>query len=1163
MITCHSNSVKLKFNTSSNYLINKTYFQIFFNLNFLSFLILCSSINDINIINSNNNNDNNNNNNNELKFTILEELPIGTVIASNEKLHNLYDYFMHNNNAYNFTKKIKILNMKDNGVKCFDFKWLSINEQNNNVNYHELQFIVNDRIDREIICPLKTHESNNNHNNHNNNINNQYIDYNILDINNQLIKNFNHDCIVTLRIAIFTENLQKIYQIHVIIEDINDNPPKWNIDKITINFHDDDPPGTKQSIPLAKDIDIGINAKINYQLLNIETNYNENKDMHIYMLNEGGNTKLTSIDMFELVSEKGDFNHFGDERLFLTARHTLDRESRPQGWDLILLATNIEGSIPMSGRLYIHINLTDVNDNSPKFSQSIYKPQLPNQKVGSIPEDYPIGKTILRIHATDADEGKNAEITYSFAPDSTNQLIRHFFEMTKDGELRVLRPLNVDIKTQQNANVPYLPTTVMSFDVIAVDGAAMAYAKTGYATIQIEVENIDDEAPEIRIHPIQSLQDTSLSNDQRSYETEVAVSENQPPGQLIALVEVKDPDVITQSISQCVLTGPNAVNFRLSYQDSANNEYRLYTSTKLDREKQSQVLLSVECKDLADHIASNNIIIHVLDVNDHSPQCSDPHYRFALYEDDGEQDHLELTMMNRSWLTPNGQAYVLAKDDDIGVNSEITYHLSIESEENLKGRFSVDSKTGQLFAWGPFDREHISSHEFTIVATDNGKDVQLSTKCLVTVKIFDVNDNPPIFHPQLGITGGYLFSIRENQLPGTRVGQIEAYDLDSLPASTDITDLFNHLDKSNSLLTPNIPNVNNEYKGITSNLDKKLTYLLKNERNSQAFRIDQKTGVIITRTILDRELQGTYTFYAYVHDGPNQNMQTTNITDNRVESQQTVNNYRSHTASIMVTITVQDENDNDPVFVRPNSTNHMILLNPTAIPGQSLSQLLAVDPDEGLNGQVTYAVKGETAGTLFNVDPRTGLLYLESQIPRQYIINNNKQKSTIIDNHGNDISYPTFLLALDACDQGEPQRCTHFPNLQIQIRSSSNIIDEVKTNEYGQNDLSSDHLHDNSLVSRSDDGSVSSSSLSSSSSVNFFSDDSTSSNNHLGRYSLGEILIIGLSIFFTILVLIILFAVCIVRRRTQQLLQNNERIIYSLNSKGYQSVNYSHPVHVN
>ncbi|VDO64812.1 unnamed protein product [Schistosoma curassoni] len=267
--------------------------------------------------------------------------------------------------------------------------------------------------------------------------------------------------------------------------------------------------------------------------------------------------------------------------------------------------------------------------------------------------------------------------------------------------------------------------------------------------------------------------------------------------------------------------------------------------------------------------------------------------------------------------------------------------------------------------------------------------------------------------------------------------------------------------------------------------------------------------LILLRTILDREIQGTYTFYAYVHDGPDKPIQITNTTVNKTEIQRTINNYRSHTASIMITITIQDENDNDPVFIRPNSTNHMILLNPTAIPGQSLSQsmctidlvwdpvkapdirfsyshfrkqqrchekamsgtslaeaiyawlcesisrgradsphsrpyqgiwgqamsiidtLLAIDPDEGLNGQVSYAIKGETAGILFNVDPRTGLLYLESQIPRQYITNN-KQKTTI-NNQGNDLNYPTFLLGLDACDHGEPRRCTHFPNLQIQV----------------------------------------------------------------------------------------------------------------------------------
>nr|CAH8846044.1 unnamed protein product [Trichobilharzia regenti] len=366
------------------------------------------------------------------------------------------------------------------------------------------------------------------------------------------------------------------------------------------------------------------------------------------------------------------------------------------------------------------------------------------------------------------------------------------------------------------------------------------------------------------------------------------------------------------------------------------------------------------------------------------------------------------------------------------------------------------------------------------------------------------------------------------------------------------------MDKPNSLLNSNSQSLKNEFKLTTNNIDKRLTYSLKNERNSQAFRIDPKTGVIITRTILDREYQSTYTFYAFVHDGPDHHSsQTTNTTDEKARSQssdvnskyynhQNINDYRSHTASVMVTITVQDENDNDPVFVRPNATNHMILLNPSAIPGQSLSQLSAIDPDEGLNGQVTYAIKGETAGTLFNVDPRTGLLYLESQIPRQYITNGKHEVNSNNNNNNNDnqlsnlaqiSTYPTFLLSLDACDQGEPRRCTHFPNLQIQIRSSSNIIDESsQSSAYGLFEPSSNQLQDSSIISRQG------SSISASASAGFFPLNSGVSNSYLGRYSLAEILIIGFSVFFSLLILIILLAVFIIRRRTQQLLQTNERM---------------------
>ncbi|CAH8538856.1 unnamed protein product [Schistosoma rodhaini] len=1106
MINHRYNNVIHQLITSSNcLLLTRIYSHLFFNVTFVLYYLTLYTTFSIH--------GNTIHNIDELTFKILEELPKGTIIASNHQLGNLFIQFNnHHGNNQNLTKLIKILNLKDSGVQCFQFKWVQLNQLN------ELQLIVNDRIDRELICPLINHELSSM---------TSSISSSSLDLHHGNDPTMNTDCIITLRIGLFMNNIQKFYQIHIIIEDINDNIPKWNINKIIINFHDEDQPGTKQSIPLAKDIDIGINAKIHYQLFNSDinsynndNNNNNNNDIYSYILNKAENLKLRGTDIFELMIESRNSDH---ERLFLITQSHLDRETNPYGWYLLLMAINNESLIQLSSNLLIHINLIDINDNSPKFTQLLYKPQLSNQKIGSIPENYPVGKTILKVHAIDIDEGKNAEINYNFAPDTTNQLIHYFFEITKNGELRILHPLNVDIITYENTNRLYLPTTMINFDIIAIDGAILPYTKTGSTTIQIEIENIDDESPIIQIHPIQFLsQDTfSILNNQRIKETELTILENQSPGQLIALIEVKDPDLLIHNTIQCILTGPYALDFRLSYQDSINHEYRLYTETILDREKQDQLLLSIECKDQANHITLDHMIIHILDINDHKPQCIESHYYFSLYEDDNEYDNYNISSINRTWLTTNGLAYIIANDNDIELNSQINYRLSIESINNYNNQFTINSITGQLLAWGPFDRELISIYELLIIIQDNGYPIQLNNSCQVTINILDINDNSPIFYtPFNNHIGGYIFNINENQLPGTWIGQIQAYDLDDLPASINIIEYLN--DYTTTSTTTN----NNKVKGI----NKKLTYSLKNEHTTQMFRIDPKTGVIMTRAILDREIQATYTFYAYVHDGPDNIVQITNTSNSNTEIQRTINSYRSHTASIMITITVQDENDNDPVFVRPNSTNHMILLNPSAIPGQSLSQLLAIDPDEGLNGHVSYAIKGETAGILFNVDPRTGLLYLESQIPRQYLTNN-KQKTTI-NNQGNDVTYPTFLLAIDACDHGEPRRCTHFPNLQIQIRSSSNIIDEVTSNEYRQTDLSINQQVDDIFISQSNHGSVSSSS----------SSGSGTSTTYLGRNSLGEILIIGLSIFFSILVLIILFTVCIVRRRTQQIMQNNERI---------------------
>lgn len=60
--------------------------------------------------------------------------------------------------------------------------------------------------------------------------------------------------------------------------------------------------------------------------------------------------------------------------------------------------------------MQLTIRVTDVNDNAPKF-------ELPDYQSHNVDEDIPLGTSILKVKATDADSGTNAEIQYEVSDD--------------------------------------------------------------------------------------------------------------------------------------------------------------------------------------------------------------------------------------------------------------------------------------------------------------------------------------------------------------------------------------------------------------------------------------------------------------------------------------------------------------------------------------------------------------------------------------------------------------------------------------------------------------------------------------------------------------------------------------------------------------------------
>ena len=115
---------------------------------------------------------------------------------------------------------------------------------------------------------------------------------------------------------------------------------------------------------------------------------------------QGLNAKLTyaieqSMQDFKINPKTGE----------ITVSHPLDRETTPQ-YRFEVSATD-HGTPRFKGTANVHITVTDVNDNKPRFLQSNYGKTI-LESVGS-------GTRVLEVSAVDDDEGSNRAIIYSFA----------------------------------------------------------------------------------------------------------------------------------------------------------------------------------------------------------------------------------------------------------------------------------------------------------------------------------------------------------------------------------------------------------------------------------------------------------------------------------------------------------------------------------------------------------------------------------------------------------------------------------------------------------------------------------------------------------------------------------------------------------------------------
>ena len=240
--------------------------------------------------------------------------------------------------------------------------------------------------------------------------------------------------------------------------------------------------------------------------------------------------------------------------------------------------------------------------------------------------------------------------------------------------------------------------------------------------------------------------------------------------------------------------------------------------------------------------------------------------------------------------TPTGLVIleaINATDEDRGLNAEIQFLIISGDDTNS---FSIDPSTGKITLTAPLDREGGTGEIVTLVIAAQDQGIPpLQDTINVIIFITDINDFPPKFQQD-----SYTESVTEGVRSGIGVLQVVALDRDEGPG------------------------------GVVS-------YSI-TEGSDGNFVIDTETGEIFTNATFDREERSWYQLTIEAVDNP-------------------LNESFQLSTSVNVTITIEDRNDNVPIF---NQSLYEIHILDNLTRGTDVIQISAYDSDDGVNAEIMY-----------------------------------------------------------------------------------------------------------------------------------------------------------------------------------------------------------------
>ncbi|XP_007554055.1 protocadherin-20 [Poecilia formosa] len=599
-------------------------------------------------------------------------------------------------------------------------------------------------------------------------------------------------CFLSLDVFVLPQQYFQLVKVKLLIEDVNDNRPKFPTDEIRMSVPENTPINGRFAVEQsAIDPDLGIYGVQTYWLVN---------DFGVF-----------TLDVEE--------NDGGELTPFLIVTNFLDRETQAEYVTDIIAEDG--GTPPLLGAATLKIAITDVNDNCPKFTES----QVNVTLHGNTSK----GAQLARLHAFDPDLGANAQISYAYServPRDTRSLF-HLDKIT--GGIKLARKLDFITTTFYKLTVlangpgciPAVATVTVYITKVVTGPPAVipryiAPEKDGVVTLKesepafspiafFTIKNMDKSQRvdcylegfgPFRLVPYQQLENeylletTETLDYERTQEYELILVANNTQGLIIKTflkVQVLDENdnapVFQQSLVEISIEENNSPNtfltqLQASDPDSESRGEVIYilggdtpgifvvdhltgvltVATSLDREEKEKYRFIVRAVDQGtprrESIAT--VVVTVLDRNDNSPRFINKDFTFFVPEN----------------FPGYGEIGVLSvTDPDAGKNGWVA--LSILNGSDI---FMIDTGRGALRAKTSLDREQQGTYQLWIEAADGGVPA-LSSVTMVTVLLLDVNDNPPVvLFPQSNQS--YMLVLPDTT-PGTSIAEVYAVDKDT------------------------------------------------------------------------------------------------------------------------------------------------------------------------------------------------------------------------------------------------------------------------------------------------------------------------------------------------------------------------------------------------